>query len=587
MEKNAKGEKSKICIAVAQCNPVVGDISGNLRLAKQALVKAAAAKADILLFSELFLSGYPAEDLVLKPAFLQACMAALRDLTQEAGMTDIVVIIGLPLIRSGKIYNAVTVLHKGKIIAERHKTDLPNYDEFDEKRVFSGGKGRFATTEPIKLHDWVFALPLCEDIWNDDDFCKKMAEKKAEFILAANASPYERGKPARRLRIAAAQAKSSGLPLIYANQFGGQDELIFDGGSFAVDGSGHLVGQAKHFAEDIFITVWEKESDKKSAFWQCIQGEQQPVLQGEEADYTACMLALRDYAHKSGFKKAVLGLSGGIDSALCAVMAVDALGKENVQTIQLPYHYTAGDSLNDARQCAENLGCAYRILPIAAAVESCGEILAPFLEGGRDFKNLRAAMDNDEESLWVENLQSRLRGVFLMAVSNKSGAMLITTGNKSEIAVGFSTLYGDMNGGFNPIKDIYKMQVYALSCWRNAHKPKYVENAVLKPIPQNIIDKAPSAELRAEQRDEDRLPPYPVLDVILQAFIEKEQDCAALIAAGYAKDVVERVEYLLYIAEYKRRQSAPGVKISSKAFGRVRRYPIVNRFRTASVPHSH
>jgi len=570
--------KKRLHIAIAQLNPCVGDIAGNLRRAKQALAQAAAAKADIILFSELFLSGYAPEDLVLRPAFVQACEAAAQELA-AAAKSGPAVIIGLPVARRGRLYNAVMLLDNGAVIAERHKVDLPNYDEFDEKRVFTAGRGSLATTEPVLWRDMALGLPICEDLWNDSAFGRKLAAKGAEWLLAANASPYSRGKAARRLSVAAKQVKKSGLPLIYANQFGGQDEVLFDGGSFALEGNGRQVAQARHFAEDLAVTDWQKDA---AAGWQCVQAEKQPVLQGEEADYTACMLALRDYAGKNGFKKLLLGLSGGVDSALCAALAADALGAENVQAVMLPYHYTGSDSLKDAEQCAANLGCRYAVLPIEKAVEAAGGVLAPFLEAGAGLAAVQKAAAHAGGNVWLENLQSRMRGLFLMALSNKSGAMLVTTGNKSEMAVGFATLYGDMNGGFNPIKDVYKMQIYALSRWRNAHRPQNGKNPVGAPIPPHILTRAPSAELGAGQRDEDRLPPYPLLDAVLQCFIEKEMDCPAIIKAGYPQDVVERVEHLLYIAEYKRRQAAPGVKLGARAFGKTRRYPIGNGFRTAA-----
>jgi len=563
-------------IGVAQLNPKVGDVAGNLRLAKQTLKQAAEKKADIVLFTELFLSGYSPEDLVLKPAFLAVCQKAADELAAEAGRLGVAALIGLPAERNGRCYNTVMLLDKGEIIGERHKMDLPNYDEFDEKRIFTAGHGTNAAAEPIEWRGLKLGLPICEDIWNNPLFCKELANKGAEIILTANASPYTQAKLARRINIAREQARLSGLPLIYANQFGGQDELVFDGGSFILDKAGQTICRMKHFAEDLIFTDWQKTGQG----WQCAGGKKQRVLENEEADYTACMIGLRDYMGKSGFKKAVLGMSGGIDSALCAVMAADAVGAENVSAIMLPYHYTTGESLSDAEQCAKNIGCFYQSLPIEKAVEAAAGDLAPVLEQGKSLKQVEAEAKKGKAFLWLENAQSRLRGVFLMAVSNGSGAMVVTTGNKSEMAVGFATLYGDMNGGFNPIKDIYKMRVYALSRWRNAHKPQGAKGRDGALIPQSIIDKAPSAELSEGQRDEDRLPPYPVLDAILHGLVEEDLDCAALAARGYGKDIVERVEQLLYSAEYKRRQSAPGVKVTSKAFGKVRRYPIVNGFRT-------
>jgi len=574
---------AKLRIITAQLNPIVGDIAGNLAKAKQALAKAAAQQADIIVFSELFLSGYAPEDLVLKPAFLAVCEQAVADLAVATAETGVAALVGAPLWRDGAAKNAVLLLDKGGIITERHKIDLPNYDEFDEKRVFTSGAGTSGTNIPAEWRGIRLGLPICEDIWNDRDFCRHLAAQGAELILSVNASPYSRGKPAHRLEIAAQQVKASGLPLIYVNQFGGQDELVFDGGSFALDGGGESVAQARHFAEDLALTEWQKTD----AGWQCEQGEKQAWLNGEEADYTACMIGLRDYIGKNGFKSALLGMSGGVDSALCAVMVADAIGAENLAAIMLPYHYTTRESLSDAEQCARNIGCAYHNLPIAAAVEAAAGELAPMLENGKTLAQTEAEMKTGKSCLWLENTQSRMRGLLLMAVSNKTGAMVITTGNKSEMAVGFATLYGDMNGGFNPIKDIYKMQVYALCRWRNSHQP---QGSRLKErgaaggglIPQQILTKAPSAELSEGQRDEDRLPPYPVLDAILHGLVEEELSAADLAARSVAsREVVERVEQLLYIAEYKRRQSAPGVKIGTKAFGKLRRYPITNRFRTA------
>lgn len=574
---------NRLRIGIAQSNPCVGDIRGNLALALRALRQAAAQKADLLLFSELFLSGYSPEDLLLKPAFLQACEEAASELAAETAKTPTALLIGCPVLRKGQRKNAVLLLEKGKITAERHKMDLPNYAEFDEKRVFSAGKGALSTAEPLLWHGIKLGLPICEDIWNNARFCQKLAAQGAELILSANASPYSRGKAAARLKTAQIQVQNSGLPLIYANQFGGQDELVFDGGSFALDGSGALVCRLKAFAEDIAITEWQK---KKSGWHYSGAAALAPQPEGDEADYTACMIGLRDYMAKNGFKKALLGMSGGIDSALCAAMAADAVGAENVTAIMLPYRWTGSDSLHDAELCAQNIGCIYESLPINAAVEAAASTLAPMLEKGAGLKQLEAQVKQGKSFLWLENVQSRMRGLLLMAVSNAKGSMLITTGNKSEMAVGFATLYGDMNGGFNPIKDVYKMQVYALSRWRNAHCPqgsKLRGKSARKTglIPQSILDKAPSAELSEGQRDEDRLPPYPILDAVLRGLVEEELDCAAVAGRGYNQDVVERVEHLLYIAEYKRRQAAPGVKLSAKAFGKLRRYPIANRFRTA------
>ncbi|AQS41486.1 MAG: NAD synthetase [Candidatus Tokpelaia hoelldobleri] len=558
MKKSARADKTfRLC--VAQLDPVVGDIAGNLALARQAREQARADNADLVLFSELFICGYSPEDMARQPAFIAACEAAVLELAWDTADGGAGVIIGTPLLRKGRLYNAVVVLDKGKIIAERYKIDLPNYDEFDERRVFVSGED----CEPVKFRGLSLGLPICEDIWNKVGICKMLADKGAELLLVANASPYSRDKPKARLAVVKRQVKESGLPLVYVNQFGGQDELVFDGGSFALHADGSRAFQMAHFAQSTVTTVWEKTQ----VGWTCMDGMQEKLFSGHAADYTACMVGLRDYVNKNGFKDVLLGLSGGMDSALCAALAVDALGAERVRTIMLPYRYTSQSSFSDAQACVDALGCRYDTIPIAAPVEGFMRALEPLFAG-------------TENGVTEENLQSRARGVILMAVSNKFGALVITTGNKSEMAVGYATLYGDMNGGFNPIKDVYKTQVYALSAWRNKHKPADAMGKKGMVIPQSILDKAPSAELREGQTDQDTLPPYDKLDDILECLIEKDMDVAAIVAKGYEKDEVERIERLFYLAEYKRRQAAPGVKVTVKSLGRDRHYPITNRFRT-------
>jgi NAD+ synthase len=354
----------------------------------------------------------------------------------------------------------------------------------------------------------------------------------------------------------------TGLPLVFANQLGGQDELVFDGASFAFNGDKSLAFQMSQFEETLAVTTWKRTADG----WRCDGGPMSRIPESEEADYRACVLGFRDYVNKNGFKSVVLGLSGGIDSALCAAIAVDALGEERVRTLMLPYRYTSEESFVDAEACAKALGCHYDIVPISDPVEGFLSALSEMFEG-------------TESGITEENLQSRTRGTILMAVSNKFGSMVVTTGNKSEMSVGYATLYGDMNGGFNPIKDLYKMQVYGLSAWRNAHVPPGALGPSGEVIPANILSKAPSAELRPNQTDQDSLPPYPVLDDILECLVEKEMGVDEIVARGHDIATVHRVEHLLYLAEYKRRQSAPGVKITKKNFGRDRRYPITNRFR--------
>lgn len=545
-------------IAIAQLNPVLGDIQGNLAKARDARADARRQGADIILFTELFLSGYPPEDLVKKPAFIAACMKAADAFAADTADGGPAVIIGVPVQRGDKLYNAVQVLDGGRMIAERHKVDLPNYGEFDEKRVFDAGE----MPGPVSIRGVRIGLPVCEDIWGDLGICETLAETGAELLLVPNGSPYFRGKQSIRQQIVLRQVIESGLPLLYANQMCGQDELVFDGASFAINADKTLAFQMSEFEEQVSVSVWRRGPDG----WVCEPGPMTHIPEGPEADWRACVTGLRDYVNKNGFKDVVLGLSGGIDSAICAAMAVDALGEERVRCIMMPYTYTSQESLADAKACAAALGCRYDIVPIFAPVDGFMKALGPLFEG-------------TQPGITEENLQSRARGTILMAVSNKFGSMVVTTGNKSEMSVGYCTLYGDMNGGFNPIKDLYKMQVYALARWRNAHVPAGALGPSGAVIPVSILDKAPSAELRPNQKDQDSLPEYPVLDDILECLVEREMGVAEIVARGHGKATVERIEHLLYLAEYKRRQSAPGVKITRKPFGRDRRYPITNRFR--------
>ncbi|MCP4319401.1 MAG: NAD+ synthase [Hyphomicrobiales bacterium] len=547
-----------IRIAVVQQNPTVGDIAGNLELARQARADAARQEADLVLFTELFLSGYPPEDLVLKPAFLKACDSAINDLAADTADGGPGVVIGVPRQNEEGRFNAVALLDGGSVQAERYKVDLPNYSEFDEKRVFNAGP----MPGPANFRGIRLGLPICEDIWSDMGVCETLAETGAELLLVANGSPYYREKIDVRQQVVLRQVIESGLPVVFANQLGGQDELVFDGASFAMNADKTLAFQMSQFEAQTAVSTWRRSHDG----WACAEGSMSQIPERDEADYHACMLGLRDYVNKNGFSNVVLGLSGGIDSALCAALAVDALGEERVRSVMLPYRYTSDESLKDAEDCARALGCRYDTVPISEPVEGFSNALSEMFEG-------------TNEGVTEENLQSRTRGTILMAISNKFGSMVVTTGNKSEMSVGYATLYGDMNGGFNPIKDLYKMQVYGLSRWRNDNVPPGAMGPSGEVIPANIIDKAPSAELRPDQTDQDSLPEYPVLDDILECLVEKEMDVDAIVARGHPAEVVSRIEHLLYIAEYKRRQSAPGVKITKKNFGRDRRYPITNRFR--------
>lgn len=548
-------------IAVAQLNPVMGDIAYNLDLARTARADAARQNADLLFLTELFISGYPPEDLVLKPAFVKDCMEAVDKLAEDTVDGGPGVIIGTPLLEEGKLYNAVAIIDGGKILTWRKKVDLPNYGEFDEKRVFSAGP----MPGPVSFRGVRLGVPICEDIWGDLDVCETLAESGAEILLSPNGSPYYRNKMDIRHQIVLKQVIRTGLPMIYANQLGGQDELVFDGGSFAFNQDKTLAVQMNQFEDSVLTTTWRRKKEG----WICDRLGHARLPDTDEADWRACVLGLRDYVNKNGFKNVVLGLSGGIDSAICAALSVDALGEERVRCVMMPYRYTSSESLKDAEECAKALGVRYEVVPIEQPVRGVTEALAETFEG-------------TNEGITEENLQSRTRGTILMAISNKFGSMVVTTGNKSEMSVGYATLYGDMNGGYNPIKDLYKMQVYRLSDWRNHHFPPDCKGPRGRVIPQNIIDKAPSAELRPDQTDQDSLPPYPVLDAILESLVEHEMSVDDIVAQGHDRDLVHRIEHLLYVAEYKRRQSAPGVKITKKNFGRDRRYPITNRFRDRS-----
>ncbi|MBB3234169.1 NAD+ synthase [Phyllobacterium endophyticum] len=551
-----------IRIAVAQLNPVLGDIKGNLAKAREARADAARQSADLVLFTELFISGYPPEDLVLKQAFMEACEKAVREFALDTADGGPGVIMGTPLKRESGLHNSVMVLDGGEVIAERFKVDLPNYGEFDEKRVFQAGP----MPGPVNFRGVRIGIPICEDIWGDLGVCETLAESGAELLCVPNGSPYYRGKMDVRYQVALRQVIETGLPLIFANQLGGQDDLIFDGASFAFNSDKNLAFQMSQFEEQLIVTTWRRTPDG----WTCDEGPMSRIPEGEEANYRACMLGLRDYVNKNGFKDVVLGLSGGIDSAICAALAVDALGEERLRAVMMPYTYTSNDSLKDAEDCAKLLGCRYDVVPIFEPVEGFLKALGPIFEGTK-------------EGITEENLQSRARGTILMAISNKFGSMVVTTGNKSEMSVGYATLYGDMNGGYNPIKDLYKMQVYSMSEWRNKNVPAGGLGPSGEVIPVNIISKAPSAELRENQTDQDSLPPYPVLDDILECLVEHEMGVDEIVKRGHERATVERIEHLLYIAEYKRRQSAPGVKVTKKNFGRDRRYPITNRFRDRTL----
>ena len=543
-------------ISLQQLNPTLGDLEDNRAVAEAAV--RAAGKVDLVVFPELFITGYPPEDLVLKRAFTERAMAEVRALA-KACADGPAIAIGTPWWEGTKPTNAVAVLIDGEVAALRHKVHLPNYDVFDEVRVFEPGP----MPGPVDVRGVRIGLPICEDVWQDD-VVECLAETGAEIIVVPNGSPYTRTKQEVRTQVAVARVVESELPFVYLNMVGGQDELVFDGASFVLSAEHDLAIQLPAFVATSATVAFERDGST----WRPLEGARARLPSQDEAEWSAAVLGLRDYVDKNGFPGVVLGLSGGIDSAICAAIAVDALGAERVHAIMMPYRYTSNESLSDAADVAERLGVRYDTVPIAPAVEGFEAQLKPLFNGGAP-------------GVTEENVQSRVRGTTLMAVSNKFGGMVVTTGNKSEVSVGYATLYGDMNGGYNPIKDLYKTEVFRLCRWRNAHKPTGGLGPDGVVIPERIIDKPPTAELRENQRDDDSLPPYETLDLILRRLIEDEASVAEIIAEGVDADTVRRVQHLLYVAEYKRRQAAPGVKISAKNFGRDRRYPIVNRFRDA------
>jgi NAD+ synthase len=552
----------RLAIAVAQLNPTLGDIAGNADKARRARAEAARDGADRVALSELFLSGSPPEDLVLKPALQAACRTKIEELARETADGGPAVLIGTPWVEDGKLYNGYCLLAGGLIAALRFKVDLPNYGVFDEKRVFVPGP----MPGPISFRGIRLGIPVCEDIWGAE-VVECLAETGAELLVVPNGSPYWRDKDAVRLNIAVARVTESDLPVVYVNQIGGQDELVFDGASFGLHADRSLAFQLPAFREMVKTLHWQRTGNG----WRCVDGPIEAVEEGEKADYCACMLGLRDYVNKNGFQGVVLGLSGGIDSALVAALAVDALGAERVRCVMLPYRFTSQESLHDAAVAAKALGVPYDVLPIESAVLGLERALAPVFNGR-------------PRDVTEENLQARARGTILMAISNKFGLMVVTTGNKSEMSVGYATLYGDMNGGFNPIKDLYKTEVYRLARLRNGWKPDDALGPGGEVVPANILTRAPTAELRENQTDQDTLPPYEVLDRILERLVEREEPIAKIVEEGFDLQTVIRVERMLNVAEYKRRQAAPGVKVTLKNFGRDRRYPIVNRFRDSGAP---
>ncbi|HKT20112.1 MAG TPA: NAD+ synthase [Stellaceae bacterium] len=544
-----------LVIAIAQLDPIVGDIAGNLGRLGDAWREAKEAGADLIVASELFVAGYPPEDLVLKPAFVAACEAAVKDFAR-AVKDGPAVLLGTPWRQDGKLYNAAALLADGAVASLRFKHDLPNYGVFDEKRVFAAGP----CPGPMVLGGVRLGVMVCEDMWNADA-AETLDESGAELMIVINGSPYESDKLGERLALAQERVKETGLPLLYVNQVGGQDELVFDGASFVLDAEGAVKVQAPEWLTALVLTHWRR--DGKS--WRPEPGVISPRGDTLASIYHAMVLGLSDYVRKNAFPGVVLGLSGGIDSALTAAVAVDALGVDRVHCVMMPSPYTSKASLDDAASVAELLGCELRSIDIAPAMDAYRQMLAPSFAGTKP-------------DITEENIQARIRGMSLMALSNKFGWMVVSTGNKSEMSVGYSTLYGDMCGGFSVLKDVYKMTVFALARFRNERRLPGMLGPSGPVMPERVITKPPSAELKPGQTDQDTLPPYQELDAILECLVENEMPVSAIVARGHSEATVRLVRRMLDRAEYKRRQAPPGVKITRRAFGRDRRYPIVNAF---------
>ena len=549
-----------LTIALAQTTQSVGDLAGNAAMMLEWRARAAAQSVDLILFPELQLIGYPPEDLVLKPALVERAGDELLRLMQATADGGPAMLVGTVIANQGALFNCVALLDGGDIKAVRQKRELPNYGTFDEKRLFAPGP----LPEPIEFRGLRLGVPICEDVWFPF-VCAHLKDRGAQILLSPNGSPYEIDKDERRVaQVCAARVQETGLPIAYLNRVGGQDELAFDGASFVLNGDGSLAHQMTDWREELRLTRWEAGADG----WACVPGEITSLAPYPEDVYSAMIVGLRDYVDRNRFPGVVLGLSGGIDSALSAAVAVDALGADRVWCVMMPSRFTSQDSLDDAAECARLLGVRLDSISIAPAMESFDGMLADVFAGrGRD--------------LTEENIQSRIRGVTLMALSNKFGHMLLTTGNKSEMSVGYATIYGDMAGGYSVLKDAYKTTVFDLSRWRNEAKPAIGLGPSGAVMPERVITKPPTAELRENQKDEDSLPPYEVLDPILHGLVESELSVEQVVARGFDRDTVARIERLLYIAEYKRRQAPPGVKLGSRNFGRDRRYPITNAFRTS------
>ena len=543
-------------ITLAQVNPIVGNIDYNLNKIRKVRDESPAT-TNLIIYPELALCGYPPEDLVLKPFFLARVQEAVDALVAESAQDTKYLAISVPQKLPGDIKSALHIIGEGKSLATIYKHNLPNYGVFDERRIFTPG----ALGDPVVLHGHKLGFIICEDTWMPESAAHLKAQG-AELLISVNASPYEVTKHEQRMMIARARVKETGLPLIYVNMCGGQDEIVFDGASFVMNERADVIVQAEEFVEDIIHTTWSRAG----SHWLCTTDTRKPLHDKIEAIYQAAMTGLRDYVNKNGFPGVLIGMSGGVDSALSAALAVDALGAERVHGVMMPSRYTSEESHRDAAESCRLLGMRYDVISIAAQVQAFEQELGPHF-------------NEDTPDITHQNIQSRCRGVTLMALSNANGKMVLSTGNKSEVAVGYATLYGDMCGGFNALKDIYKTQVYELCAFRNAHVPDHSFGPPGIVIPANVLTKAPTAELKPGQKDQDSLPPYDVLDSILTGLIEHDWDVGTIVrTSGHDAALVERVWRMLDIAEYKRRQAAPGPKITSRSFGRERRYPITNHF---------
>ena len=549
---------NSLVIALAQLDPTVGDIEGNLAHVRAARARAALEGADLVLTSELVVTGYPPEDLVLKPMFQDAAERAVRALAADTADGGPGLIVGAPWPQDGKLYNAALLLDGGEIAAARFKHELPNYGVFDEVRVFAPG----ALPGPMPFRGVRLGVMICEDLWLPE-VPECLQESGAEILVVINGSPFEHDKTDVRINMAVSRVVECGLPLIYLNQVGGQDELVFDGASFVLGADRALCAQARAFEEALLLTRWTRGAD---GAWQCVVTERHAPPEGLDAIYRAMTLGLRDYVNKNRFSGVLVGFSGGIDSALSAAVAVDALGAARVHCVRMPSRFSSQGSLDDAAECARLLGARLDTVPIEPAVGAFDDMLRPLFQGR-------------EPDATEENIQARARGMILMALSNKLGHMVLTTGNKSEMSVGYATLYGDMCGGYSVLKDVYKTTVFALARWRNQNWSDGFQGPKGAVIPETIITKPPSAELKPDQTDQDTLPPYEVLDDILQCLIEHEMPLAEIVERGHDSATVTKVWRMLDVAEYKRRQAPPGVKLTRRSFGKDRRYPITNRFR--------